>query len=266
MRPAEILIRGKRDPEKHFRIELAASGSSAQSSEATKRFDEWHPEVKQLRINPLNIGLEKSIGHGVQLDTHMQFIASTMDALRDEDEDTLEAIKDEIHKAVPTIEKISLRGSGAGIKDVLLKWQHGPELSIDKASAGTRMLIGLFTFLHTNPDLKLVCIEEPENGLFPRALRQVLRQIRRIAANGGPQFLITTHSSDVITAFEDARDSVVLLKPDASGASKAMKASDMSLDEATDAMDEMGQLQREQNFREMVWAEWGYEPGETRPE
>ncbi len=74
----------------------------------------------------------------------------------------------------------------------------GQTVPASGVSYGVRALLGYLTFVETHARHGLVLIEEPENGFHPERLRDVLDLLRSVAANGGPQVLLTTHSPLVV--------------------------------------------------------------------
>jgi predicted ATPase len=62
----------------------------------------------------------------------------------------------------------------------------------------------------------LIAIEEPERGIHPRRIRDVVDQFRRIAAKG-TQVVMTTHSPILLDEFRDSPESVVIFDRDETG-------------------------------------------------
>ncbi len=87
-------------------------------------------------------------------------------------------------------------------------------------SDGTLTLIGLCVLLMTPDRPSVLCLEEPENGLTPRATRTIYEAIKELTVAEPPasrsQVLVSSHSPYVITEAwngED-RDFIYQLKPD----------------------------------------------------
>lgn len=76
-------------------------------------------------------------------------------------------------------------------------------------SDGVLLYLGLTTAAHlTGPDSMLI-VEEPENGIHPRRLGDLISLIRGIS-EGGTQVVLTTHSPLLLNAFTDEPDSVLV--------------------------------------------------------
>lgn len=75
------------------------------------------------------------------------------------------------------------------------------------ASDGTLRVLALLVAAHAPNGPKTICIEEPENGIYPRRLRDLLQLLRdRTRAREGhplpPQIIVTTHSPVAIGALQ----------------------------------------------------------------
>jgi predicted ATPase len=96
-------------------------------------------------------------------------------------------------------------------------------------SDGTlRLLCLLAILLDPTPPPPLVCIEEPEVGLHPDAIRMVADLL--IEASSMTQLIVTTHSPALVDALSDQPDSVVVCERDLDGFTtfKRLDSSDLS--------------------------------------
>jgi predicted ATPase len=79
-------------------------------------------------------------------------------------------------------------------------------------SDGTLRLLGLLTILHSAQPGGLVAYEEPENGLFPGRLRELLRRMRALVQRHDVlpvQVLLNGHSPAIIAGLYDLPGSMV---------------------------------------------------------
>ena len=108
------------------------------------------------------------------------------------------------------IEKMKLRVPGIGniepeqTKDgrLLLKFQDGAfrDPFIDKyVSDGTIKMFAYLVLLHDPRPHPLLCVEEPENQLYPKLLWELAEEFRTYATSGG-QVFVSTHSPDFLNA------------------------------------------------------------------
>ncbi|MGP3736254.1 AAA family ATPase [Streptomyces sp. GDS52] len=103
--------------------------------------------------------------------------------------------------------------------DVWLQHRHEHRVPPGAASAGTLRILALLAAAHDPAHEGLLLIEEPENGLHPTRVPQLLARLKArtsdpatLTSGDGRQILITTHSPVALAAaLEDAPDSVVFL-------------------------------------------------------
>ena len=85
---------------------------------------------------------------------------------------------------------------------VLLKFQDGsfedPFLA-RSVSDGTIKMLAYLTLLYDPAPHPLLCVEEPENQLYPKLLEELAEEFREYAHRGG-QVFVSTHSPDFLNA------------------------------------------------------------------
>jgi predicted ATPase len=83
---------------------------------------------------------------------------------------------------------------------VLLRFQDGafvdPFLS-QFVSDGTIKMLAYLVLLYDPAPYSLLCVEEPENQLYPSLLEELIEEFRSYALRGG-QVLVSTHSPDFL--------------------------------------------------------------------
>jgi hypothetical protein len=100
---------------------------------------------------------------------------------------------------------------------LLLSFTAGPDLPAHVASEGTLLTLGLLTVLSREPVPSLVMIDELERGLHPKALGELVRQIRALM-EGFPnlQVIGTTHSPYLVDHFEPDEIRLTTMQDDGS--------------------------------------------------
>jgi len=127
------------------------------------------------------------------------------------------ALFDKLHKhlrnVIPSFRKITVKARG-GPGEVIAFWQEDGidrELTIADLSDGIiRLICWTALCLHPSPPT-LICIDEPELGVHPRALPILAGLFRK--ASERTQLLIATHSSYFLTLF-DLSEIAVMKKKD----------------------------------------------------
>lgn len=116
--------------------------------------------------------------------------------------------------------RLLLRFNQAGFIDPLFQKQM---------SDGTLKLFAYLLLLEDPEPPPLICIEEPENGLYPKLLEILAQEFRAHAtgADNAPQIIVTTHQPYFVDALSP--DEVWILDKGADGFSTIRRASDIEL-------------------------------------
>lgn len=125
---------------------------------------------------------------------------------------------------VPGIDRVDAKTTEDG--RIILRFSDGrfqDPFAARFVSDGTiKMFAYLLMLANPNPHM-LLCIEEPENQLYPQLLPVLLEEFREYAASGG-QVLISTHSPDLVNAAEI--EEVYLLSKQSDGFTEVVSAGD----------------------------------------
>ena len=87
---------------------------------------------------------------------------------------------------------------------IVLKFQDGSfrdPFIARYVSDGTIKMFAYLLLLHDPKPHPLLCIEEPENQLYPSLMRNLAEEFRSYARRGG-QVFVSTHSPDFLNAVE----------------------------------------------------------------
>ena len=87
-----------------------------------------------------------------------------------------------------------------------------------RLSDGTLKFLCLLVALLNFGGSSLICIEEPELGLHPDALRLVAKALGEVSAR--TQVIVTTHSTDLIDALSPTPEAVVVCERDSDGGTR----------------------------------------------
>ena len=116
---------------------------------------------------------------------------------------TFNLILEKLKTRVPGIKQVEAKTTEEG--RVLLKFQDGsfkdPFLS-RYVSDGTIKMFAYLVLLHDPSPHPLLCVEEPENQLYPRLLGELAEEFRAYSERGG-QVFVSTHSPDFLKCCRD---------------------------------------------------------------
>jgi predicted ATPase len=143
---------------------------------------------------------EQEAGHAEHLSTQGENLALVTEYLFKRHPDVFRKITDRLGKRVPGISQVEAKTTEEG--RVLLRFQDGaftdPFLA-RHVSDGTIKMFAYLVLLYDPQPHPLLCIEEPENQLYPKLLMELAEEFRDYARRGG-QVFISTHSPDFLNA------------------------------------------------------------------
>lgn len=88
----------------------------------------------------------------------------------------------------------------------------------DELSEGTLYFLSLLCIIHQPNPPKLLLLEEPEKGIHPRRIHEVMNFIFRLADEKDIQIILTTHNENVLNEFTSMPEAVFVFNKDEEGA------------------------------------------------
>ena len=140
------------------------------------------------------------VGADQQLSRSGNNLAQVASFLYEYHPNIFEKIIKKMKQRVPGIDKVDITINEAG--QILLKFGDNSftDPFISKyTSDGTIKMFAYLVLLHDPAPRPLLCIEEPENYLYPTLLRELAAELREYAIRGG-QVFVSTHSPDFVDA------------------------------------------------------------------
>ena len=211
--------------------------------------ERWH--VSDFHINRARP--EQEAGYAEHLSREGENLSLVVEYLHDNHPVVFSKIKEKLKARVPGISHVESKQTEEG--RILLKFQDGafedPFLA-RYVSDGTIKMLAYLTLLYDPDPYPLLCVEEPENQLYPTLLWELAEEFRSYANRGG-QVFVSTHSPDFLNAAE--LDEVFWLQK-VGGYTQTRRASDDSQVAAyMNEGDQMGYLWKQGFFD-------GADPGE----
>lgn len=160
--------------------------------------ENWHISdfhIEKARTTP-ELGFSQHLSkEGENLPLVIQYLNKLQDG-------TFEKILDLLSHRIPGINKIEAKTTEEG--RVLLKFQDNsfqdPFLAQFVSDGTIKMLAYLVLLYDPNPH-SLLCIEEPENQLYPSLMEELAEDFRSYSNRGG-QVFVSTHSPDFLNALQ----------------------------------------------------------------
>jgi predicted ATPase len=205
--------------------------------------ENWHlSDFHISRARP-----EAEAGYAEHLTREGENLSLVVEYLHKNHPDVFQDILNRLQRSIPGVTQVEAKTTEEG--RVLLKFQDGsfedPFLA-RYVSDGTIKMLAYLVLLHDPSPHPLLCVEEPENQLYPSLLWDLAEEFRAYADRGG-QVFVTSHSPDFLNAV--ALDEVFWLTK-ANGYTTVHRAADDEQLRAymEDGGDQMGRLWSEGLF------------------
>ncbi len=159
--------------------------------------ENWH--ISDFHIN-LARGSKDIAGYSTHLSVNGDNLQLVANHLYENNKDIFLQITDQMKKRVPGIDCIEPESTLDG--RLLLKFQDGSfqDPFVDKyVSDGTIKMFAYLILLYDPSPHPLLCVEEPENQLYPKLLWELAEEFRAYSQRGG-QVFVSTYSPDFLNA------------------------------------------------------------------
>lgn len=181
--------------------------------------ENWHlSDFHISRARP-----EQEAGYAEHLSREGENLSLVIEYLYKHHRPVFDTIVEKLKDRVPGITSVDAKTTEEG--RVLLKFQDGAfedPILARFVSDGTIKMLAYLALLYDPKPHPLLCVEEPENQLYPALLWELAEEFRTYALRGG-QVFVTTHSPDFLNAAN--LDEVFWLTKD-HGFSKIFRAKD----------------------------------------
>lgn len=161
--------------------------------------ESWH--VSDFHINAAR-GRKEATGEAEHLSESGDNLPLVAQRLFEQHPDTFREILQTMARRVPGVSGVEPKLQDDGY--LTLRFQDGSFKTpfLDRyVSDGTIKMFAYLVLLHDPKPHPLLCVEEPENQLYPKLMLELAEEFRQYANRGG-QVLVSTHSPDFLNAVE----------------------------------------------------------------
>ncbi len=181
------------------------------NSEIAQFLKEISHNIRIYSPDPNQIKIPGSLGTDDYVNSDASNLVSFFDNMRDEQPEIFSAIKKDLTECLPEIKDIRFKKveiNGKIPKQIVLFDVYGRGFMADEVSEGTLYFMALLAIIHQPSPPKLLMIEEPEKGIHPRRLHEVMNFIFELTDKKDIRIILTSHSPQVVNEFEDFPESV----------------------------------------------------------
>jgi predicted ATPase len=177
--------------------------------------------LKRTSVHDLSVAALRApalIQQGAVLGPDGRDIAAVLDNLAGENPSLRDAIDEMVRSSAREVKRVVTRsGEEPGTKVLGVEEQDGSVYGAEDMSDGLLLFIGLAAAARLNQGPGgLLAIEEPDRGIHPRRLRDLVDNLLRLTKSG-TQVVLTTHSPTLLDEFRDMPESVLIFDRDDSG-------------------------------------------------
>lgn len=157
--------------------------------------------VQLLRLNPDEIRRPA----GLLIDNRREFaiggrgfgLSSVLDAILNRGGDAFSKLSGDVSRLFSEVKSVQLRPINLSEKIVQVELEDGTLVTADRMSEGLLYYI-TFAAIRYMTDVSTILIEEPENGLHPSRIAEVIRSLRSTCTEQNVQIIMATHSPLVV--------------------------------------------------------------------
>lgn len=190
--------------------EMFASGDAIPVECPTLRLvAEWMAAPAIVRLDPDALRKRTSLlGTGAPRfsDARGTGLPGVLDAIRDRDDSAWSEIQKQVRALFPTVKQLRVSAVSAHEKEVATVLNDGTVVAAEHMSEGMLYVLGILAIVHGAPT-SMVLMEEPENGLHPARIREVMGLLRKLSET--VPVLLATHSPLVVNELEANEVTVV---------------------------------------------------------
>jgi predicted ATPase len=156
-------------------------------------------------------------------------LAPNLDYLRNEYPDIFQELQEMLKRIVPSVQRVGIRRAmvvvnrqrlievgGKSVayeenqdvagQEIVLDMNTGERIPAHAISEGTMMVLGLLTILMNPEPPRLILLDDIEQGLHPKAQRELIAVFKEIIqTDPGLQIIFTTHSPYIIDALQPSQ-------------------------------------------------------------
>jgi predicted ATPase len=145
-------------------------------------------------------------------------VAAVLDSMAGDAPALRDAVDETVRRAAHEVRRVVTRsGATPGTKVLGVEETDGRVYGAEDISDGLLLFIGLAVATQLREaQHQTIAIEEPERGIHPRRLRDLVDHLLRLT-KAGAQVVLTTHSPTLLDEFRDSPESVLIFDRDDKG-------------------------------------------------
>lgn len=218
-RKCRLLNRARMDCEHYEFIGLPASVMSQwkptdrHKYPEAMRFRDWLERFRSFLIWDPKVLRQPDRGRHQEIGQSGEHLASVLGHLKDTNREAFEKLVRRLRRLFPTLSDITVSGGGWGWRTIRLHEGDGHPVVFNsqQMSDGVLRSLAVTSLLYLDRIPTVITFEEPEDGVHPQLIREVVQILRELTQRKRPnrcQVFMTTHSPYVLDEFFDHPEAV----------------------------------------------------------
>ncbi len=189
----------------------------------TNDLKQFHDNIKIYQPNPSKFITPLPLASDFNLNGDCSNLITFLYTLSTTNKKEFKKLEENFAKCVNELVEIStppINTNEGGKLSLAFFDKEGNGFSAEEVSEGVLYFLALLCIVHQPNPPKLLLLEEPEKGIHPRRIKEVLDFIFQLAEDKDIQVIMTTHSERVLDEFEDIPEAVFIFDKDEEGATQ----------------------------------------------
>lgn len=164
-------------------------------------------------------------GDAPMLESEGNNVAAFLDYVLRHDRKRFDEIETALAKLIPGFERLAIPTPDPNTRRIDLIVDQGFKMEGQGASAGLRLLLFFVAMAYHPKPPKIILLEEPESGVHPKRLADVIRLLREITkglhGKNAAQVVLSTHSPYLLDLIDPSTDQVLVFRRNDDGSRSA---------------------------------------------
>ncbi|NOK39594.1 ATP-binding protein [Corallococcus exercitus] len=140
-------------------------------------------------------------------------LAAVLGLWRGAEPEKVDALNTFMARCLPEMKDVLVRPAPVpGHQRLWFRQKDGLEVDAEHVSDGVLAFTALAMHALSSEQGQLLCIEEPEQSIHPKRLRELVDLLKDLVRERSCQFIIATHSTVLLNAFRDEPESILLFR------------------------------------------------------
>lgn len=179
-----------------------------------------HIQVPIYKLNPGNVQSSSQYRSEAQLKHDGSNILQFLQFLYSRMPFEFEKLVDDFAKITTDFSRIRMPDTQPGMFQLQLYDKFGLGYSKEDISEGVLYFLMLLCIVYQPVPPKLLLLEEPERGIHPRRIHEIMNFIFQLAEEKDVQIILTTHNENVLNYFSNRPESVFVFDKNEEGATQ----------------------------------------------